>query len=612
MEKRLVLSNIFASNKTGHSVFRGLSITLQPRLFYMVLGDSGSGKSMLVEILAGLRPYNSGKIYFNNQEFIPKYPGDSIRAGISFLFQRRSEMFQTSVAENIFLGNYGVKGFIRWKSINVRAKNLLKEVGLDINPAMNIKSVSKDDQILILLARAYATQPSILVIDDALTDLNRVHAGKFIRSLMNYRSKGGSILYLSSHPEQLVYLADIIGILEDENIKCELTASEVKSDPELLMNLYIRKGHPGGNIHGHLSDMNDRVIKAFFKSSELLASEYELQDVLEFLGERACQLTEAYACIIKLVDNESGENINSMKYVSDNSEEELPSMKPHLEQEILGNGKLLFFTGRELSESLNCQQNSVQAIACAPIKIRDRIAGMIQLFFTEKPEIISDLEVIKTFANQTALAIENTRLLGRSALLQEAHHRIKNNLQSIISLLTLQAERGGSEEVIKAVTQSINRIKAIAGVHEILSRDQRSGSYINVRQIVQKLVDWVIFKTNDRKIEVVFSGQDLFLPYKKATSLALVINELLTNCLEHAFPDRREGRILINMVRDGQRMRFDIKDNGLGLQGIKISCIKENEHLGLWLVKLLVTKDLLGQFRLEENRGITATVIIPI
>ncbi len=599
------LCNLSAKDNNGRLVLSDINLSIQPGVLYMILGDSGSGKTMLVNILAGLYPASGGEIYIDNEGYKPRNPKDAVRAGLSFLFQTPPAFYDSMVSENIFLGNFKTT-VINWKHINLKARKWLNFVGLEIDPATNIKDLAQDDQTLVLLARALATQPAILIIDETMSDLNQVHTRKFIRSIMDFRSSGGIILYLSSRPDQMAHLADTIGILEDEHIKHQLTAKDIQSDPDLLMNLYTRKRRIS---YWHLSDLNDKVIKAFFKSSELLASEYELQDVLEFLAERACQLTEAYACSIRLIDGESGDIVNTTNY----GDYEIPGLKPDLEKEVWRKGKSLWLMGKELGDSFMEPYNSkISGLVCVPIKIRDQITGMIEFFFSDFPVIIPDMDVIKVFANQTALAIENTRLLGRSVLLQEAHHRIKNNLQSIISLLSLQMEKEQSEEVAKAISQSVSRIKAIASVHEILSRDQRASSYTDVQEIVQKLVDWSMGKINERDITIEFFGRVLFLPYKKATSLALVVNELLTNCLEHAFPDNRKGHILVKMKQNGKKMQLEVNDDGIGFQSYRGKTNIEEEHLGLWLVRLLVTKDLAGNFSITSNNGVNVTIVFPM
>jgi two-component sensor histidine kinase/ABC-type branched-subunit amino acid transport system ATPase component len=606
MQSVLTLKNISAKDNLGKMILNKLHLSLQPGSIYMILGDSGSGKSTLVNILAGLYPYQ-GQIYVDSIPVEITTPKKSLKARLSILVEGDPYLTSSTIVENIFLNNY-VNFYIKWRRLIAQAIPLIKAVGLDLDPAMSVNRLSKDEQILISLARAFATNPSLLVVDETIANLNRICREKFIHSLINYRSQGGSILYLGSRPDQMVYLADVIGILQDGYIKHQLTSKEIQNDPESIIRLYFLYNRPERAIHNNLNDLNDQLISAFFKSSELLASEYELQDILRFLAERACQLTQAQSCIIKLFDKESGDAFNVMKF-GEIVKEETFGIREDLEKEIIESGQSVWITEKNMS--MYFKGRSFPGFVCAPLKIRGKMEGIIELFFNFG-DIQPDMGVIKTFANQLALAVENTRLLGRSALLQEAHHRIKNNLQSVISLLALQSEKSCSQEVEKAISQSINRIKAIAGVHELLSKDQRAISHINIRQIVQKLIDWAFVKVDSKRIKISFAGQDLLLPYKKATSLALAINELINNCIEHAFPNGRNGKIDVRMKRSGDNVIFEIIDNGIGFPEINQDKLREDGHLGLWLVQLLVTSDLAGEFNIVRSGGIKMLITFSV
>lgn len=604
MQPVLALKNVSATDNLGKIVLNKLNLSMQPGSIHMILDGSGcaSGKCALLGILSGLYLYQ-GQIYINGLPKDLKTPQKALKAGISILIQENPNMSSSTIAENIFLNNYP-HYYIRWRALCKQAIPLIKAVGLDLAPNAKFSCLSKDEQILILLARAFAINPAVLVIDDTIPRLSRIYKEKFISSLIGYRSQGGSILYLGSHPDEMVYLADVVGVLQDGYIKHQLTSKDIQKDPESFIRLYFLQGQSTRTIHNNLADLNDQLINAFFKSSELLASEYELQDILRFLAERACQLTQAQSCIIKLFDKESGDAFNVMKFGGIVSEESF-GVKEELEKQVIDEGRAVWIAQANMSSYF--KGRSFPGFVCVPLKIRGKMTGIIELFFNFG-DVKPDMDVIKTFANQLALAVENTRLLGRSALLQEAHHRIKNNLQSVISLLALQSEKSNSKAVEDAIGQIINRIKAIASVHELLSQDQRAISYINVQQIIRKLIDYALVKAESKKIKLSFTGQDLLLPYKKATSLALVINELINNCMEHAFPGNRSGKIEIQMSRSNDTVIFEISDNGVGFKDFDLDKLRENGHLGLWLVRLLVTGDLAGQFDVTHSGGVKVII----
>jgi ribose transport system ATP-binding protein len=126
--------------------------------------------------------------------------------------------------------------------------------------------------------------------------------------------------------------------------------------------------------------------------------------------------------------------------------------------------------------------------------------------------------------------------MGRSTLLQESHHRIKNNLQYIISLISLQKDfiNKNPKNTDEILTNIICRIKSIAAVHDLLSKDSLGRSIINLHDIFDVIIKFL----NSSKIEFKVKIDDIFISYAKASAIALVFNEILSNCIEHAFQNK--------------------------------------------------------------------------
>src|SRR5687767_7973921 len=177
-----------------------------------------------------------------------------------------------------------------------------------------------------------------------------------------------------------------------------------------------------------------------------------------------------------------------------------------------------------------------------PLTVREKVIGALNCYTTQ-PHVFSEAEIalFSTLANQTALAIENAQLVTNAAVVREMHHRIKNNLQTVAMLLRMQADDGSiltAEDAATAVQISVNRILSIAAVHEVLA--QEGFRLVNVKDVTERIAQ--IVSQNmlhpDRPVEIVVEGEGIVLPSRAATSLALVINELLQNALEHAFVGR--------------------------------------------------------------------------
>ena len=147
-------------------------------------------------------------------------------------------------------------------------------------------------------------------------------------------------------------------------------------------------------------------------------------------------------------------------------------------------------------------------------------------------------------------------LMSKDATIREIHHRVKNNLQTIASLLRLQARRLKTPEARGALAESERRIRSIAIVHETLSRD--AGDVVHFSEIVRPLVRVVEETVSSDELSIRFSvdGDAGDLPGEVATPLAVVLNELMQNAVDHAFPDdggRREGTSGCELPARGER-----------------------------------------------------------
>lgn len=197
----------------------------------------------------------------------------------------------------------------------------------------------------------------------------------------------------------------------------------------------------------------------------------------------------------------------------------------------------------------------------------------------------------------------------KSTMIQEIHHRVKNNLQTIAALLRLQARRTGSPEVGDMLKQTIHRILSIAVVHEYLSYDE--SSIVNLREVTQRIINEATQGILDpmKRIRFVLDGQDVLLPAQQATSSALIVNELLQNAIEHGFANRNEGIVRISLDENEGQCRLEIADDGEGLSpGFNTA---HDGSLGLQIVRTLVREDLRGRFELADGAGVRAIVTFP-
>lgn len=190
------------------------------------------------------------------------------------------------------------------------------------------------------------------------------------------------------------------------------------------------------------------------------------------------------------------------------------------------------------------------------------------------------------------------QLMIKSAVIKEIHHRVKNNLQTVTSLLRMQMRRTDSEEVKSVYRDSINRIGSIAMIHEMLAYDGLD--FIDFREVIERIAKNIVssMARPGQTVHISVSSESLPLPSSRAMTLALIVNELLQNCVVHAFSDMPAGNIDINLSRSGQMIGLQVKDNGKGMGNTWSQTGRQ--HLGLKIVETLVRDDLSGTLAIND------------
>jgi two-component sensor histidine kinase len=198
----------------------------------------------------------------------------------------------------------------------------------------------------------------------------------------------------------------------------------------------------------------------------------------------------------------------------------------------------------------------------------------------------------------------------RTRMMLEMHHRIKNNLQTVADLLSLEMARTNGRSPDESLRDSVSRIKSIAAAHELLSSDQLSAA--DITELAQRVADsaQTAQVRPDQAIQVRVEGPSIFLPSKSATAFALVINELVSNALEHGLARRESGLVNITLDQIEDEVTVQVKDDGIGLA--PDFDLVQDAGLGLRIVRTLVEKDLHGSIKLLNDAGACAEILFPI
>ena len=255
-------------------------------------------------------------------------------------------------------------------------------------------------------------------------------------------------------------------------------------------------------------------------------------------------------------------------------------------------------TGAPVIEEVECRPDVIVLFHCTPLVDEGRVTGVMVLL-----RDVTDLRRLDRL------------LLSKDAAIREVHHRVKNNLQTISSLLRLQARRLEPGKGQEALREAERRVRSIALVHEILSREP--GDEVPFDEIMRSIVRMAEDSVVGGHVEIAVRGDIGGVPADVATPLAVVLAELLQNAVEHAFPTVDDGspistvgHVAISLSNDGYGISIEVVDDGCGLPpGFDL---EGSSSLGLSIVRDLVTSQLGGMIEMTSDQGTTVTIDVPL
>lgn len=367
--------------------------------------------------------------------------------------------------------------------------------------------------------------------------------------------------------------------------------------------------------------METRAVQytALSEVSQAITANLYLEDILQLFVSMTARTMGYRICTVMLVDKAKGELIITATQAASKEYLKKPNLKigESVSGTVAQTGRPMLLRDVQKSSEYRfpdiAQKAGVRSLASVPLIAQGEVIAVLNCYTADVHEFTADeLVVLQALGNQAALAIQHTKLMVKSAVIQEMHHRIKNNLQQIVSLVRLEMRYSKYTTVEDALNDTLNRILAISSVHELLLRDNMDE--VSVKKIAESLLHATqqsIIPSN-LSVQITIEGEDVTLPLEKATSMALVLNELLQNAVEHGFKTLTAGRIRIQLGKDENHYRVAVLNDGDALpEGFSI---RKTDSLGLSIVDTLVRSDLHGMFVLENAKydpGIIAIVTCP-
>ncbi|NJL95124.1 MAG: sugar ABC transporter ATP-binding protein [Anaerolineae bacterium] len=201
----------------GTLALNQVDFSLEAGEVHALIGENGAGKSTLIKILAGLYQPDSGTLCINGQSVTFQAPADSLRQGIKVVYQELDLAPNLSVAENVFLGATPRTrlGTVDWRALYNRTRELLTELGLEIDPRTTIDQLRVAEQQLVEIARALSRQARIIIMDEPTSALSPSEIEKLFGVVRTMQARQVGVIYVSHKLDEIYSIADRVTVLRD-------------------------------------------------------------------------------------------------------------------------------------------------------------------------------------------------------------------------------------------------------------------------------------------------------------------------------------------------------------------------------------------------------------
>ena len=288
-----------------------VDLSVKPAEVMAVIGENGAGKSTLMKIISGALTADSGQVVLDGK-IVPTSmkPKDRLDIGIAIIYQELNYLNEMSIAENLFLGRTQTKGPLRivdYKKMKKDSEELLKSFNMDYNPMTLMKDLSVAEKQMVEILRAVSKDVKVLIMDEPTSALNEVETRRLFEFIVDLRSKGVSIIYISHKLEEVFELADRVQVMRDgKNVGVRDISETDTNELVTLMvgreitDMYPKEEYDIGDVVLKVENLNCNIAKD-------VSFEVRKGEVLGLFGLIGSGRNEAVEGIIGIRDIECGE-----------------------------------------------------------------------------------------------------------------------------------------------------------------------------------------------------------------------------------------------------------------------------------------------------------------
>lgn len=274
-------------------------LKLRPGSVHALMGENGAGKSTLMKCMFGIYTMDEGELYFEGEKVEIKGALDALNKGIAMVHQELQPVPERSIAENIYIGRYPMKGiFVDHKKMEADAAKVLKEVHLNYDPTAKLKTLSVSQMQLVEIAKAVSAECKVLILDEPTSSLTAAEVEALFTIVNELKAKGVSIVYISHKMDEILRISDEVTIMRDGQYIGTWDAKDLTTDTIItkmvgreLTNLYPEKHNTPGEVVFEVEDFTS-INPRSFRNVSFQLRKGEILGVGGLVGAQRTELME--------------------------------------------------------------------------------------------------------------------------------------------------------------------------------------------------------------------------------------------------------------------------------------------------------------------------------
>lgn len=493
-------------------------------------------------------------------------------------------------------------------------QEILAQTDYQVDGNLLVKELSPEQRKIVEILHCYHRKPRLLVVRELSSIVSYGTFIRFMKVLDMLNSSGTTVLYLTSQWEETLKVSKDITLVMNGKVHSEYSMDEVRKDPSTLCSIAMGAKHFQEKYEEKKNEYN--LFRTLSSGVSKISTGYNIRHTMQMFTNYLMQALNADSAATYLIEPGSYKLLEQAAHTNGH---ECPTLKAEMIKSILQKNELAYLSQNDFSfNQYFTKKTTNQTVICYPMSVNEAFLLVVQVGYEGHYTYTNrDTVIIEWVAQEMIVFIENSRLMGKSVLLRESHHRIKNNLQIIISLMEMEkekcfpqiSEKGVQQEIEDAFDSAIGRIKCIAQVHDLLARESSQSSFMDMYMIVRAVSTFY-----QPGVVVNLQFESIYVPYSKAVNVALVVNEIISNSIKHNRHLDGELRVDIKTVLDqkSQTIHLTCRDNGVGYpceEGEEF--VSDSEGLGIVILGSIINMEFEGEYHCYNDHGAVVDIVIP-